>query len=180
MQQFEACSLPDHRVTWQQRSDNVGPPAVGIAKTPLGRVRVVLYGSVIVAFDLLDHGRECGPLPDSFEEDDQAAQMVMTSVFGEEPAVFEVAPEGTAFQQAVWRELLRIPYGSTITYGEVARRLGRTPSAARAVGGAVGSNPIAILIPCHRVMGAANKLTGFGWGLERKEWMLRAEGALLI
>jgi len=87
--------------------------------------------------------------------------------------------EGTPFQLAVWSELRRIRRGTTITYGELAARLGK-PGASRAVGLANGKNPIAIVVPCHRVIGAGGKLTGYGGGLHRKEWLLRHEGALLV
>ena len=87
-------------------------------------------------------------------------------------------PEGTPFELEVWRELRRIPYGRTTSYGELARRLGR-PSAARAVGLANGRNPLAIVIPCHRVIGANGSLTGYGGGLETKRWLLEHEGARL-
>ena len=83
---------------------------------------------------------------------------------------------GTPFQQRVWEELRRIPTGSVLTYGEVAGRLGR-PGSARAVGRAVALNPVAIAIPCHRVVGAHANLTGYAGGLERKRWLLKHEGA---
>lgn len=86
----------------------------------------------------------------------------------------ELAPEGTAFQRLVWDQLLAIPYGVTISYGELARRCGR-PHGARAVGTANGKNPIAIIIPCHRVIGADGSLTGYGGGLPTKQWLLRHE-----
>jgi methylated-DNA-[protein]-cysteine S-methyltransferase len=85
-----------------------------------------------------------------------------------------LAPHGTAFQQRVWRELLAIPYGETISYGELARRIGNA-GASRAVGLANGSNPISIVIPCHRVIGASGKLTGYGGGLDNKRWLLALE-----
>jgi methylated-DNA-[protein]-cysteine S-methyltransferase len=78
---------------------------------------------------------------------------------------------GTPFQQRVWQELLRIPFGTTVTYAELARRIGR-PKASRAVGHANGRNPISILVPCHRVIGANGTLTGYGGGLDRKRWLL--------
>ncbi len=84
------------------------------------------------------------------------------------------APEGTPFQRRVWKELLNIPYGTTISYGDLARRIG-DPKASRAVGLANGSNPIAIVIPCHRVIGSNGKLTGYGGGLKTKEWLLALE-----
>ena len=86
----------------------------------------------------------------------------------------KLAPEGTPFQQKVWRELLEIPYGETISYGELARRIGN-PNASRAVGLANGSNPIPIIIPCHRVIGSNGKLTGYGGGLPIKEKLLALE-----
>lgn len=85
-----------------------------------------------------------------------------------------LAPEGTDFQKRVWEELSKIPYGQTITYGEQAKRLGR-PKAARAVGAANGRNPIGIIIPCHRVIGASGDLTGFAGGIEVKRELLRLE-----
>lgn len=81
---------------------------------------------------------------------------------------------GTPFQQEVWAELCRIPYGQTISYGELARRIGN-PAASRAVGLANGRNPLAIIVPCHRVIGANGKLVGFGGGLDRKKILLDLE-----
>ena len=81
---------------------------------------------------------------------------------------------GTPFQRRVWRELERIPYSVTISYGELARRIGQ-PTAVRAVGLANGRNPISIVVPCHRVIGANGTLTGYGGGLERKRWLLDLE-----
>jgi methylated-DNA-[protein]-cysteine S-methyltransferase len=83
--------------------------------------------------------------------------------------------QGTAFQQRVWRELIEIPYGETWSYGQLAKRIGN-PSASRAVGLANGRNPIAVIVPCHRVIGADGSLTGFGGGLPRKRWLLTHEG----
>lgn len=85
-----------------------------------------------------------------------------------------LAAAGTPFQRAVWAELRKIPYGTVWSYGELARRLGN-PNASRAVGAANGRNPISIVVPCHRVVGANGSLTGFGGGLERKSWLLNHE-----
>ncbi len=92
-----------------------------------------------------------------------------------------LAPEGTPFQRQVWRALQRIPYGETRSYGAIAASIGR-PGAARAVGAANHANPIAIVIPCHRVVGADGRLTGFGGGLPTKQWLLEHEdqGATLF
>jgi methylated-DNA-[protein]-cysteine S-methyltransferase len=87
-----------------------------------------------------------------------------------------LAPQGTQFQLAVWRELRKIPFGQTISYGELARRIGK-PKAFRAVGSANGANQIPIVIPCHRVIAAGGKLGGFGGGLPVKEALLNLEGA---
>ena len=100
---------------------------------------------------------------------------------GEDPGPAPpLAPAGTAFQRAVWEVLREIPYGRTATYGQVAqaagRGLGRNTSP-RAAGSAVGCNPISLLIPCHRVVGAGGSLTGYAGGLERKEALLKLEGA---
>jgi methylated-DNA-[protein]-cysteine S-methyltransferase len=86
----------------------------------------------------------------------------------------ELAPNGTAFQQAVWKALLAIPYGETRSYGEVARAIGQ-PTAARGVGAANGSNPIGLIVPCHRVIGADGSLTGYGGGLPLKRALLAHE-----
>jgi len=89
------------------------------------------------------------------------------------------SPEGTPFQQDVWNALTDIPYGTTVTYRQLAERLGNS-DAVRAVGRANGQNPVPIVIPCHRVIGADNKLVGYGGGIERKRWLLQHEGALLL
>ena len=109
-----------------------------------------------------------------------AAQAVLRYLRGE-TAQCEAALEvsATPFQLSVWRELCRIPEGTTRSYGEIAARLGR-PSAARAVGHANGSNPVSILIPCHRAIGANGKLTGYRWGLETKRRLLAFERARAV
>jgi methylated-DNA-[protein]-cysteine S-methyltransferase len=85
-----------------------------------------------------------------------------------------LAPRGTEFQRQVWDELLQIPYGDSTSYADIARRIGR-PNAMRAVGAANGANPIAIIVPCHRVIGADGTLTGYGGGLPAKQWLLDHE-----
>lgn len=100
----------------------------------------------------------------------------LDAYFGGELQQFDLplAPEGTAFQQRVWSALQEIPYGETWSYGELARHIGR-PTASRAVGAANGLNPIPVIIPCHRVIGANGRLTGFGGGLPTKEYLLSLE-----
>ena len=87
-----------------------------------------------------------------------------------------LAPAGTAWQQLVWAALMDVPYGETMSYGELAARVGR-PSACRAVGAANGRNPISVIVPCHRLVGSNGSLTGYAGGLERKAWLLQHEGA---
>lgn len=86
-----------------------------------------------------------------------------------------LAPDGTPFQQRVWQALLAIPFGVTASYGDLARAIGQ-PTASRAVGAANGRNPLAIIIPCHRVIGSQGALTGYGGGLTAKRWLLDHEG----
>jgi methylated-DNA-[protein]-cysteine S-methyltransferase len=86
-----------------------------------------------------------------------------------------MAPGGTEFQNTVWQQLGHIPFGQTLSYGEIAAKLNK-PSASRAVGAANGRNPIPIVVPCHRVIGANGRLTGFAGGLAAKQWLLQHEG----
>jgi methylated-DNA-[protein]-cysteine S-methyltransferase len=104
------------------------------------------------------------------------AEAQLRAYFDGELERFELplAPRGTPFQLSAWEALLEIPYGSTTTYSELAAAIGR-PSACRAVGAANGRNPLAVIVPCHRVIGAAGALTGYGGGLERKRLLLAFE-----
>lgn len=104
------------------------------------------------------------------------AREQLTAYFAGTRRTFDLplAPSGTPFQTRVWDELRRIPFGERTSYGELARRLGN-PAASRAVGAANGRNPISIIVPCHRVVGANGSLTGFGGGIERKRWLLAHE-----
>ena len=98
-----------------------------------------------------------------------------------EIAALPLAPRGSTFRQRVWKLLCEIPYGEVTTYGELAKRvaadMGRETMSAQAVGGAVGHNPISVIIPCHRVVGADGSLTGYAGGISKKLWLLRHEGA---
>jgi len=117
------------------------------------------------------------------EQDDSLVRPLLKMINGylcgaETAWNFDIDYHGaTEFQRAVWEETRKIPYGSTVSYGELARRAGR-PKAARAVGAAMGANPLLLIVPCHRVVGANGSLTGFGCGLDVKEKLLRLEGAL--
>ena len=108
------------------------------------------------------------------------AKKQLAEYFQGERREFELplTPRGTPFQKRVWEELSRIPYGETVSYGEIARRVGDA-KACRAVGLANGRNPISIVVPCHRVIGASGKLTGYGGGLDRKRFLLQFEASVL-
>ena len=99
-----------------------------------------------------------------------------------DPAALPLAPAGSGFRRLIWELLLDIPYGELTTYGQLAdkaaQRMGRYSMSAQAVGGAVGHNPISIIIPCHRVVGADGSLTGYAGGISAKSWLLQHEGAL--
>ena len=108
---------------------------------------------------------------------DETRQWLDCYFEGEKPDFTpQVAPFGTLFQRRVWSELMSIPYGQTVTYGDIARRI--NCKSAQAVGGAVGKNPIAIIIPCHRIVGSDGSLTGYAYGLERKRQLLMLEKSL--
>jgi methylated-DNA-[protein]-cysteine S-methyltransferase len=110
----------------------------------------------------------------------QQAREQLSEYFAGQRSHFDVSLDlgcGTAFQQSVWQALLAIPHGEVVSYGEVSRRIGN-PAAVRAVGGAIGRNPVSIIVPCHRVTGTDGALTGYGGGLDRKTALLQLEGAL--
>ena len=112
----------------------------------------------------------------------QAIDSALTAYFAGEVAALDAVPvtlEGTGFQREVWAALRRIPVGQTWTYARLAREVGR-PTAMRAVGAANGRNPVALVVPCHRVIATGGKLGGYGGGLDRKAWLLRHEGAQLV
>ena len=124
------------------------------------------------------HGPEIG---EGWQQNDCAlpfpeTKRQITAYFTGQLTVFDLplAPRGTDFQRRVWAALSGIPYGQTVSYGEIARRIGQ-PNACRAVGLANGRNPLSIIVPCHRVIGAGGKLTGYGGGMERKEALLALE-----
>lgn len=104
------------------------------------------------------------------------ARAQLDAYFAGELEAFDLPlePRGTAFQRSVWSALVDIPFGETSSYGMIAKRIGR-PAAVRAVGAANGSNPIAVIIPCHRVIGSNGSLTGYGGGIPRKKWLLNHE-----
>jgi methylated-DNA-[protein]-cysteine S-methyltransferase len=146
--------------------------------SPLGELTLVSDGEALTGLYMTEH-RHRPQLPPATGDDDRVlaqARDQLAEYFAGERREFDLPlrPAGTPFQQSVWAALREIPYGETAGYGELAARLGR-PGAARAVGLANGRNPISIVVPCHRVIGAAGALTGYGGGLERKRYLLELE-----
>jgi methylated-DNA-[protein]-cysteine S-methyltransferase len=153
------------------------------AATPLGELLVAADGEALTSVRFARHAK-LPPLSAASRRDERApvlreAKRQLAAYFGGELRAFALplAPRGSAFQRQVWAALAEIPYGATATYGALARRLG-APRHARAVGHANGRNPLSILVPCHRVVGASGALTGYAGGLARKRWLLEHERAL--
>lgn len=152
--------------------------------SPIGRLTLRTDGSALTGLDLDTSGGAIGADDRRRMHDLQAPpagvlRLVIRQLeeyFDGTRRVFDVplAARGTEFQQRVWRALAGIPYGATVSYGALARRL-ENPGAARAVGRANNRNPIAIIVPCHRVIGADGSLIGYGGGIERKRWLLSHE-----
>ncbi|MEO8674596.1 MAG: methylated-DNA--[protein]-cysteine S-methyltransferase [Casimicrobiaceae bacterium] len=148
--------------------------------SPLGRMRLtaVREGLTSISFD---GDRYAPPLDSAWVRDPsfpalRRAAMQLTAYFAGERRVFELplAPTGTPFQRTVWDAIAAVPAGDTISYAELARRSGH-PGSARAAGAATGRNPIAIVVPCHRIIGADGSLTGYAGGLDRKRALLALE-----
>ena len=146
-----------------------------VIASPVGRLRIAADNTGICGVNRTEEAL-CSPEEPLLE--DCARQLA--EYFSGARRVFDLPlhPVGTAFRIKVWSELQQIPYGQTTTYGELARRVGNARGA-RAVGGANHHNPISIIIPCHRVIGADGSLTGYGGGLDMKEALLRLEGSLI-
>jgi methylated-DNA-[protein]-cysteine S-methyltransferase len=152
-------------------------------ETPIGTLMIAGDRDTICRIDFPKDGRASKPEADWTESARGAVAHALRQLreyFAGKRTDFDLplAPAGTVFQRAVWRRLQEIPYGETISYGELAQRIGN-PKASRAVGAANGQNPIPIVIPCHRVIGANGKLTGFGGGLPTKEALLALEARQL-
>ena len=148
-------------------------------ESPIGRLLLTSDGSALTGLYMELSGK--ARCTDGWSEDVCIAPLSatvrqLTEYFAGTRRTFDLPLrlQGTPFQQRVWRELTEIPYGATWSYGQVAKRI-HNPSASRAVGLANGRNPISILVPCHRVIGADGSLTGYGGGLERKRWLLAHE-----
>jgi len=157
--------------------------AVRSVPTPLGvaNIAATARGVCRLALDEEAATSPTSALDPAAEEHCERAERALREYFAGERSDFgdlELDPEGTDFQRRVWNALLEIPFGVTRSYGELAQAVG-SPGAARAVGLANGSNPLWIVIPCHRVIGSDGSLTGYGGGLDRKRWLLEHEGAVL-
>lgn len=152
-----------------------------VMPSPIGDLRVVERDGSIVAIEFSPFRPPADGRPLGARSDDEPvlaeATRQLTAYFAGELTDFDLplAPVGTDFQQRVWDQLGRIGYGETATYGEIAGRLGMTNAASRAVDLANGRNPIPIVVPCHRVIGANGMLTGYAGGLERKQQLLELE-----
>lgn len=150
-------------------------------ESPVGQLTVCAQAEKIISLTIDSPPPPEGTYCDTSPVLQQAVQWLDAYFSGQRPAVnfLPLAPAGTAFQRMIWDFLLEIPYGQTTTYGLLARRaaekMGVPVMSSQAVGGAVGKNPIAIIIPCHRVIGSSGKLTGYAYGLEKKEFLLRLE-----
>ncbi|MCB0077104.1 MAG: methylated-DNA--[protein]-cysteine S-methyltransferase [Anaerolineales bacterium] len=150
---------------------------VSYVETPLGLVEIEANAHGLTALRFV----EAAPEAVQGNGISEAAATQLIDYFAGARRDFSVplAMQGTEFQQGVWRALTEIPYGQTISYQQLAVRLGQ-PHGAQAVGAANGQNPIAIIVPCHRVLGKDGALIGYAGGLHRKAWLLRHEGALLL
>jgi methylated-DNA-[protein]-cysteine S-methyltransferase len=148
--------------------------------SPVGSLRIVEHNGAITAIEFSPF-RDSDGRPRGDRQDDHPLLVEtvrqLTAYFDRDLKDFDLplAPEGSVFQQKVWAELLRVGWGETASYGEIAHRLGMTNAASRAVGLANGRNPIPIVIPCHRVIGANGTLTGYAGGLDRKQLLLGLE-----
>lgn len=152
-------------------------PHVAWLRSPLGRLRLESDGD---ALRILHFDTESRPHAGSADAIIEQAAIQLHEYFSGSRQAFDLplAFAGTAFQEQVWRALLTIPFGTTASYGDIAARIGQ-PGAARAVGLANNRNPIAIIMPCHRIIGANGDLVGYGGGLAAKDWLLRHEGFVL-
>ncbi len=154
-----------------------------IITSPIGRLTLVAAGEALTGLYFEDdpHGAAATRGAARDERRLRRAAEQLDEYFAGRRDRFELAlaPRGTAFQQTVWRALQRIPFGQTATYGDIARAVGK-PAAVRAIGGANHRNPIAIVIPCHRVIGADGTMTGYGGGLDRKRTLLALEAGAAV
>lgn len=142
-------------------------------RSPLGTLRIAEENGALVSAAFVDDAKDSAPGSAALFE----AKAWLDRYFGgRDPGpIPNCTPKGTAFQKAVWSALLSVPYGKTTTYGDLAVSMGLTFRHARAIGSAVGKNPLVLFYPCHRVIGANGALTGFAYGIERKKALLEHE-----
>jgi len=147
-----------------------------IMKTPIGNMTVTVSSHGLQELQRTNEDAKPPKTPFGRDVRDQ-----LKAYFSKKSSTFDVNLDlqGTDFQKKVWGELQKIPYGSMVTYGTVAQRIGN-PKASRAIGSANNRNPVAIIVPCHRVVGAKGHLVGYAGGLEMKAFLLQLEGALLV
>ena len=151
-----------------------------VLPTPLGELLLVAEGGALVKAHFAPFEQPQGPSAPDEPVLVEACRQLAEHFSGDRTDFdLPLSPPGTPFQRRVWEELRRIPYGTTATYGELAARLG-DPKAVRAVGLANGRNPIAVVVPCHRVIGSDGKLRGYAAGVERKQRLLALEDASLF
>jgi methylated-DNA-[protein]-cysteine S-methyltransferase len=143
-------------------------------KSPIGKLTLVSEGDALVGVYMESYEPSPAERRPSPVLERAATQLREYFAGTRETFDLELKPRGTEFQRAVWSALAEIPFGQTVSYAHVAKRIGR-PGAVRAVGAANGQNPIALIIPCHRVVGSDGSLTGYGGGLPRKKWLLAHE-----
>ena len=145
--------------------------------SPVGALLLISDGEALIGLHFAG-SESSDPVPNARRDPARfvAVREQLTDYFAGRLQVFDLPLDahGTPFQKRVWNELRRLPFGETISYGELARRIGQR-GASRAVGRANGQNPIAIIVPCHRVIGSNGNLTGFGGGMDRKRWLLDHE-----
>lgn len=150
-------------------------------ESPIGPLTLVAEGGVLVAIEMRPMARaraSTGAERSDGEPTLAEARRQLAAYFAGQRRAFSLplAPQGSPFQLRVWKALQRIPYGETTSYGEIAAAIG-APGSARAVGAANGANPLPIVVPCHRVIGADGSLTGYGGGIQRKKALLALEAA---
>ncbi|RCV55444.1 methylated-DNA--[protein]-cysteine S-methyltransferase [Marinitenerispora sediminis] len=171
-------SEPEEVAAVEFAAPEAGPTRYTLLPSPIGEILLTGDGAALTGLYMRPEAGWERTAADWRRDDGAFAETKrqLAAYFAGELREFSVplAPSGTPFQLRVWRTLTTIPYGRTTSYGEIAARLGR-PTASRAVGMANGRNPISIIVPCHRVIGANGALTGYGGGLPRKERLLRLE-----
>jgi methylated-DNA-[protein]-cysteine S-methyltransferase len=159
-------------------SDSSAPTLFATVDSPIGPLTLMSRDGCLTRLVMEDQAHATSAPPDSIRDDDAFAEVStqLDEYFAGRRMTFDVAMtlEGTDFQRRVWAELSAIPYGETISYGELARRVGN-PKASRAVGSANGHNPVAVIVPCHRVIAGNGSIGGYGGGLERKVHLLELE-----